>query len=225
MRAVLKHPAIWVVLLLAACEEPGTAVNQPAMSAALTSDSGGGPPDSGPIFRIHGTGDYASFSFQLWDSTASFAYGYVSVYQDRSGATRQTWLTFFVSRCDAMFNCRNDAGYGPIPDGDFQGSAHGGLRLATNTSLEFNPDMVLWSGSGGPLDLSWRPNGLVSVRSQSTMTQQYGPLRWHSTGGWTNASAWVAGTALDMPVVNVEGSVGSYQNASIQIQMGSGDSR
>jgi hypothetical protein len=218
--------------LVAACERGATDIRQgayggeigPAVSAGLTADPGAPTTaDTGPTFRFVGSGEQADVSFYSYGDSggggSGFSYGYLAVFQGASAGVRQTQLYYYVLRCDFSYTCTYEAGYGPIPDGDLQGNARAGFRLTTNTSDASNPAFFRWAGNGGPIELAWRPNGFNSTQTHTSSQSQYGDIMVRSSGGTVSASAWVDGSVVFTPVANAWGNTGSFQSASIQIQL------
>lgn len=223
--------ALLTLALVAACERGTTDVRQgssggaigPVLSAGLTADPGAPTTaDTGPTFRFVGSGEQADVWFYSYGDPGGgggFTYGYLAVFQGASAGVRQTQLYYYVLRCDFSYTCTYEAGYGLIPDSDLQGNARTGFRLTTNTSDASNPGFFRWAGDGGPIDLDWRPNGYYSTHSQTSAQSQYGDLLVRSNGGTVAASAWANGSVVSTPVANAWGNIGSFRNASIQIQL------
>jgi hypothetical protein len=180
-----------------------------APSALIGPDSGGGPAS-----HFVGSGEFADLSFGVGDSAGGFLFGSLNVFQGSSGGTRETQLSYFVQRCDFL-GCTFDGGFGVIPNGDFSGTPRGGFTLGTNTSFESNPNFFRFSGDGGPVEITWRPNGVLSTRQTTTSQSVFGDLRQHITGTTVQASADARGVIVGTPVPSTFGNTGSFQNVSV----------
>lgn len=154
-----------------------------------------------------------------------FTYGQVNVGRGGTTSNPQTWLDYYVVRCDWYYCYLVGAGYGLIPNRDLSG---GSSQLHLSTTTTGNPNFFVWAGSGGQVSVDWRANGLFSSRSSGTNEYTYAAqcdtLSCNSTfthrsqGRGTSASATASGTVVAVPIgFGQNAAIGTNHQVSIDI--------
>ena len=211
--------------LFTACKDSTTTAAAqaagPRPSFATASDTGGG--DGGPGNQSHFVSN-GTFAFVQWfigspgDSGGGgggFIFGSLSVSRGGSSNNPQTFLSYFIERCDPFFGCTVSGGSGLIPNNDLSGGGQR-LHLATNTSG--NPNFFTFGGPSGLITIDWSANGAFQQRSSGTSDVIFPGFRQHTTGVSTSASANGAGSAVDVSVPPFSsGNIGTNQNVIIDI--------
>jgi len=212
--------ALAVVALTVACQDSSTAPRNAAQtpSFAATSDTGGGGGGGGGTLQFHfvANGDNGFVNWYGYDANG-FSYGNLSVGRGGTTTALQTYLNFFVERCDWFYNCTFQYGYGRIPNAGLSGSGRQALQLNTNTAA--NPNFYSYPGPGGPVVVDWKADGGYQVRSSGTSSYQYGGFFTQKTQGSSSyASAAVTGSVLGTAIGPYPyGSIGTNHNVTITI--------
>lgn len=108
-----------------------------------------------------------------------------------------------------LYNCSDiEIGAGLIPNSDLSGGA-GVMRIHTNTQAD--PDFVVYSGSGGLIDVTFRKTNLYSFSGQSIATTDYGTFSLKVDQRSSETSALATGSV-----------VGASLNEALNSQMGTG---
>lgn len=197
----------------------GTRERGPSFATASDTGGGGGP---GNQSHFVANGDFASvnwsggFALTVSDTGGGGGtFGTLSV--SRGGPTNspQTFLSYFIQRCDVFFNCQFFGGNGLIPNQDFGGGAKS-LQLNTNTSG--NPNFFTFAGPPGIVSVRWDANGFFQQRFSGTSQTSFPGLMQRSTGVSSSASANAGGSVVGVEISpNNSGTIGSNTSVSIAI--------
>lgn len=197
-RSILGTAAL-ALPLLAACRDSATAPRahgQRAPAAAVAADGSG---DGTELFHVVNSGDVASSSLSSDEGTGAATH--VTVLVSRGGTPNDphTMLFYSVNRCDATAGCAFvEVGSGEIPNGDFRGSGGAVMALVTNTSAASNPSFVRFVGTGGPIALEWRSDGVSSSLSNGVFEVHSGNTSRSEHGSSQSRSALVGGTLVGL---------------------------
>ncbi len=192
-------------------------------SFATASDTGGG---GGPGNQAHfvANGDFGSvnwsggFGLSVSDTGGGgggFTFGTLNV--SRGGPTNspETFLSYFIERCDEFFNCQFFGGNGLIPNQDFGG---GGKSLQLNTNTSGNPNFFTFAGPAGVVSVRWDANGFFQQRFSGTSQVTFPGVMQSSTGVSSSESANASGSVVGVLISPDNfGSIGSNTNVSIAI--------
>ena len=211
----------WAVALtagavLGACQDsssPRAESSGPRFSAA--SDTGGG--GGGKQFHFIANGDGGSVNWSSGDTlSGGFSFGFLSV--GRGGTTKnvQTFLSYFIEQCDALFNCNIIEGFGSIPNRDLSGGmSTKQLHLSTNTTG--NPNFFT-IGPTGLIAVDWKADGVYTQSTSGTNQLSFPGLKELSQGNSTFASASATGSVVGVAISPFNGAqIGSNHNVTIDI--------
>ncbi len=220
--------ALALALTFGACRDSSTGVmggpRARSPSFATASDTGGG---GGPGNQSHfmSNGDVGSVDW-AGDSTATasdtgggggggFTFGSLTV--TRGGPTNdpETFLSYFIERCDQFFNCQFFEGSGLIPNRDLSG---GGKSLQLSTNTAGNPNFSTFAGPPGLVSVRWNTNGFFAQRFSGTSEFRAPGFLQQNTGVSTSASANASGSVVGVAISpNNSASIGTSTNLSINI--------
>ncbi len=192
-------------------------------SFAAASDTGGG---GGPGNQVHfvANGDFGSvnwsgaFTVAASDSGGGgggFTFGSVNV--NRGGPTNstETFLSYFIERCDEFVNCQLFGGNGLIPNRDLSG---GGRSLQLNTNTSGNPNFVTFAGPPGLVSVRWEANGFFQQSFSGTSEVTFPGVMQRSTGVSSSVSANASGSVVGVVIsADNAGDIGSNMNVSITV--------
>ena len=138
------------------------------------------------------------------------------LFATQNGAPSSPTTFLFYDRYTCTFdpnsylsNCSDiEMGSGLIPNSDLSGG-EAVMRLHTNTQAD--PDFVVYSGSGGLIDLTFRKTNLNSTSGQSTTSTDYGTFSVKVNQHSTMTSALATGSVVGVQV-----------NDAFSSQMGTG---
>lgn len=166
-------------------------------------------------FHFVSNGGFGSLSWSEVDPAGNFSFGSLSV--SRGGPTNnpQTFLGYFVIRCDPGCNTITILdGFGYIPNQDLSGSSNS-LRLRTNTTG--NPNFIT-SGPRGLVSVNWRANGLYTQSFSGSNAYSFPGLTHRSQGSFTSASANATGSIVGVPIApTASGDIGTNHQMTIDI--------
>ncbi len=204
--------------LLSACKDsattPAAQAAGPRPSLATLSDTGGG--GGGPGNQLHFVSNGTS-AFVQWSTSGSPGLVFGSLSVGRGGSTNnpQTFLSYFIERCDPFVGCTVSGGSGLIPNNDLSG---GGQQLHLGTNTSGNPNFFTFGGPSGLITIDWSANGAFQQRFSGTSDFIFPGFRQHTTGVSTSASANAAGSVVDVSVPPFSsGNIGTNQNVIIDI--------
>ena len=202
----------------AGCQESATAPHRAASGPrfATVSDTGGGG-GGGKQFHFIANGDGGSVSWSSGDTlSGGFSFGFLTV--GRGGTTKnvQTFLSYFIEQCDALFNCSIFEGFGLIPNRDLSGGmSTKQLHLSTNTTG--NPNFFS-IGPTGLIAVDWKADGVYTQSTSGTNQLSFPGLKELSQGSSTYASASAAGSVVGVMISPFNGAqIGSNHNVTIDI--------
>jgi hypothetical protein len=215
------HRAGWSAALacglaLIACRDTGTAPRSAAGTPdfATAQDTGGGAFH----FVSNGVGGSANWS-SGGDSTGSggFTFGSLSVNRGGSVNDPQTFLFYFIERCDAVFNCSVASGSGLIPNGDLSGGLSGSqVHLRTNTTG--NTNFFTGDGPTGLIVADWKANGIISGTSTTILQEKFSGATFKQQGTSSFATATITGAVVGNPIgFTTDASIGTNHNVTIDI--------
>jgi len=219
------HRISWFAVLgcgfaLVACRDAGTAPHSAAGTPdfAVAADTGGGGGGKQSHFVSNGVSAAANWS-SGGDSTGSggFSFGSLSVSRGGTVNNPQTFLFYFIERCDAFFNCSVAGGSGLIPNGDLSGGLSGSqLHLSTNTTG--NPNFSTFEGPTGLIVADWKANGIITGTSTTILQERFSGFTFKQQGGSSFATANVSGTIIGNPIAfTTDASIGTNHNVTIDI--------
>lgn len=176
--------AIALVLLVFESDVPMASANPPVSPPKPPG------PGGGPTYKFVSNERYALVGW-YGDSISGFLY----VAKGGTGRNARTFLVYEVNQCTwtgEWIECFTvEAGSGYIPDGDFGPDLH----LTTDTSA--NPDFYLWAGSGGVIDVEWKPIKTISIRHTGTLQQRMSQeYRYLQSGMWESSMASAQGSVI-----------------------------
>ncbi len=193
----------------------GPAARMPNFSTA--SDTGGGCGGPGNQCHFVANGDFGNVTWLFGDTLGGGGFTVGNLFVSSGGPTNnpQTFLFYFVERCDVFFNCTFLGGSGLIPNNDLSGGGKT-LRLSTNTSG--NPNFFTFAGPTGLISVDWKANGFFQQRQSGTFEQAFPGVTFLSNGVSSSASANATGSVVGV-AISLENfsNIGSNHNVTINI--------
>ncbi len=166
------------------------------------------------------TADVNWYSYIAYDSGGGgggggFSNG--SIYAARTNAVSDEWtyVSWYIYSCALM--CTYSNGYGYVPGAVLSGVGGSDLHLKFNPA-DYPGAFYVYGDSLGPVDLTWRPNGMYSSRTTGTSEYQYPGFRFHSNGVSETAQAAVTGTVNGAPIpTGASANMGTNHSVTISI--------
>lgn len=190
---------VFVLPLLIACGDSGTAPGAHRQPSAITADAAPAQGGGAVVFHVVNSGDFANLTASGGASGGPTTNLTVFVSRGGTPSDPHTMLFYSISRCDGAVGCAFlEAGSGEIPNGDFKGSGGAVMTLMTNTSAASNPSFQRFVGSGGPIAVEWRADGFISSLSNGIFEVHSGNSSRSEHGESQSRSASVSGTLIGL---------------------------
>jgi hypothetical protein len=200
-------------LLMVGCDEPSRPPESTGQEIAAAVQSTGGAPPS----HVNINGPYADL-YETYFNGSIYRQIQVSIW---STPTRgQAFLSYVIGECDPVtFDCQSvEEGTGPIP-GDDLIARPGRLELSTNTAVSANPEFALYTGSGGPIHITWTELSGWSSSSNFHLRYRTDNVLVQSHGTQTFSGALADGSLLGIELEPSAGyaTMGTIRNGEITI--------
>jgi len=201
-----------IALLLAACEQPTTGVDQPSSQGPEAPRAAAAAQRGTTVSHFVADGEFAALN------AATTSGGYVVAYVTRYGKPSAQTTYLFYSMYDPANGGTYQNGSGLIPNGDFSGRTDDQAKL--HIVVAPGPNFIIDSGSGGLIDLTWRATRDFTSRFQGSSTYSVGTFTQRNVGSSEYSSAAVAGTVLGLAIDPTttwfnEGELGRNHNVTI----------
>ncbi len=155
----LTLPALTGALL--GCDNPAGEARSSAMSGPDLPVAEAAASTSADNYQYRSTGEGANL---FWSDGAT--YGYLDVSRGGPAGSIETYLSYYVYRCDEVQCETLQAGYGRISNQTFSGSLTKGQHLDVTTGPA-SPAFHVYAGDGGRITIDWTASPFFSSRERS----------------------------------------------------------